>query len=116
MYLKDGREIYECDKFPGYYIDANTGNFCDEQGNYIGGNIDNGDEPGSHAMMIDVPDIVYVSKTGKQYYPKPNKVANIPMDLEKAHQKGLTPSAGYTRFAEKLYKQQLRKLSKSHKK
>lgn len=40
MYLKEGREIYESDRYPGYYIDANTGAFCDERGNYIGGNID----------------------------------------------------------------------------
>lgn len=46
MYLKDGREIYESDRYPGYYIDANTGDFYDERGNYIGGNIDNGDTPG----------------------------------------------------------------------
>ena len=106
MYLKDGREIYECDQFPGYYIDANTGNFCDEQGNLIGGNIDDGDEPGhrGHTVMLEVPDIVYVSKTGKQYYPAPNKTATIPMDKDKADQKGLKPSAGYCKFVEKLYK------------
>ena len=46
MYLENGREIYESDQYPGYFIDANTGNFCDERGNYIGGNIDNGDRPG----------------------------------------------------------------------
>lgn len=46
MYLEDGREIYECDQYPGHYIDANTGAFCDSRGNYIGGNIDNGDKPG----------------------------------------------------------------------
>ena len=46
MYLKDGREIYESDRYPGYYIDANTGDFCDERGNQRGGNIDNGDTPG----------------------------------------------------------------------
>lgn len=51
MYLKDGREIYESDKYPGYYIDADTGAFCDERGNYIGGNIDNGDTPGRKPTM-----------------------------------------------------------------
>lgn len=51
MYLEDGREIYESDKYPGYYIDADTGAFCDEMGNYIGGNIDNGDTPGRKPTM-----------------------------------------------------------------
>ena len=46
MYLNDGREIYECDRFPGYYIEADTGNFCDSHGRLIGGNLDNGDKPG----------------------------------------------------------------------
>lgn len=45
MYLKDGREIYESQKYPGYYIEANTGNYCDEQGNLVGGNEDMGDNP-----------------------------------------------------------------------
>ena len=116
MYLKDGREIYECDEHPGYYIDANTGAFCDEKGNYIGGNIDDGDVPGTNAVMLDVPDIVYVSKTGKQYYPKPNKTATIPMDLDKAHQKGMKPSPSYNKFVEKIYKQHIKKMSKKTKK
>ena len=112
MYLKDGREIYEVDQYPGYYVDANTGNFCDEQGNFIGGNIDNGDKPGGQPMVIDVPDIVYVSKTGKFYYHKPNKTATIPMDIDKAHQKGMKPSLSYCRFAEKLYRKALKAKSK----
>lgn len=29
MYLDNGREIYESDDYPGYYIDADTGAFCD---------------------------------------------------------------------------------------
>lgn len=45
MYLKDGREIYESEKYPGYYIEANTGNYCDEYGNLVGGNEDMGDDP-----------------------------------------------------------------------
>ena len=45
MYLKDGREIYESEKHPGYYIEANTGNYCDEYGNLVGGNEDMGDDP-----------------------------------------------------------------------
>lgn len=52
MYFKDGREIYESDKYPGYYIDANTGAYCDEHGNYIGGNADNGDKPGNHSNNV----------------------------------------------------------------
>lgn len=108
MYLKDGREIIESDKYPGFYIDQANGAWCDSEGNYVGGIADDGDEPGhAKTMIIDVPDIVFVSKTGKQYYPKPNKTANIPIDLDKAHQKGYTPSAGYNKFAERIYKKAL---------
>ncbi len=46
MYLKDGREILESEKHPGYWIEANTGNYCDEYGHLVGGNEDNGDVPG----------------------------------------------------------------------
>ena len=45
MYLPDGREILESEKYPGYYIEADTGNYCDEQGNLVGGNEDMGDNP-----------------------------------------------------------------------
>ena len=116
MYLEDGREIYECEDYPNVFIDANTGQFCDENGNYIGGNIDDGDKPGNNAVMLDVPDIVYISKTGKQYYPKPNKTATIPIDLDKAHAKGLVPSPGYEKFVGKIYKQYIKKMSKKGKK
>lgn len=117
MYLKNGREIIESDKYPGCYIDQSNGAWCDETGEYIGGNADDGDIPGStvKGTILDVPDIVFISKTGKQYYPKPNKTATIPIDLDKAHQKGYTPSAGYQKFAEKLYKQYIKKHSKSKK-
>lgn len=46
MYLKNGREIYESDDYPGVFIDANTGQYCNERGQYIGGNVDMGDTPG----------------------------------------------------------------------
>lgn len=46
MYLKNGREIYESDNYPGVFIDANTGQYCNEKGQYMGGNVDNGDSPG----------------------------------------------------------------------
>ena len=85
MYLKDGREIYESDKYPGYFIDANTGAFCDEDGNYIGGNSDNGDKPGD---KNDSPpsshELVFVSKTGRLFYPRKTKAATIGMDSHAA--------------------------------
>lgn len=114
MYLKDGRGIIESDKFPGYFIDQSNGAWCDEYGNYIGGNSDDGDIPGGQAKgtILDVPDIVYVSKTGKQYYPKPNKTATIPMPLDKAHQKGYTPSAGYQAMVQRIYEKEKRKALK----
>lgn len=114
MYLKDGREIIEDDKHPGYYIDQSNGAWCDEDGNYVGGIADDGDEPGNgHTAILDVPDIVFISKTGKLYYPKPNKTATIPIDKDKADQKGMKPSPSYCKFAEKIYKQYMKKMSKS---
>ena len=91
MYLQDGREIYESEKYPGYYIDANTGNFCDERGNYIGGNIDNGDKPGRRFHN----EIVWITKSGKLYYPKPTKSAATPISISEARSKGYMPSKGY---------------------
>lgn len=114
MYLKDGREIIEDDRHPGYYIDQSNGAWCDEHGNYVGGNADDGDEPGGRrASGPRIPDVVFVSKTGKQYYPKPNKTADIPMSLDTAHKLGLKPSPGYEKFVAKIYKQYIKKMSKS---
>ena len=104
MYLSNGREIYEYDQYPGYYIDANTGNFCDEDGHYIGGNIDNGDKPGGNYISI-CTNIVWVSKTGKQYYPERNKSATIPLPLEEARRRRYKPSAGYKNYIMKKIKQ-----------
>lgn len=95
MYLNNGREIYECDQYPGYYIDANTGAFCDKDGHYIGGNIDNGDKPGRNFNTTFSNVMVYVTKTGKQYYPKKTKTATIAMRLSEAVRKHYKPSAGY---------------------
>ena len=108
MYLENGREIYESDKYPGYYIDADTGDFCDEEGNYIGGNQDNGDKPGRGYQSPFCNKIVYVSKSGKLYYPKKSKTATIPMRLSEAIRKDFRPSRGYISYKEK----ELKKLSK----
>ena len=97
MYLDNGREIYECDQYPGYYIDANTGAFCDEDGRYIGGNIDDGDKPGGSHINICTR-IVWVSKSGKLYYPERNKTATIPLPLEEARRRRYKPSAGYKNY------------------
>ena len=95
MYLEDGREIYESDKYPGYYIDANTGAFCDEEGNYIGGNSDDGDAPGVNREDVE---IVFVTKSGHQYYPMRTKSATISMTLSEARRKRYTPSPGYISY------------------
>ena len=105
MYLDDGREIYESDKYPGYYIDADTGDFCDENGNYIGGNQDNGDSPGSsgfHSIAYAI--IVYVTKSRKLYYPKRTKTAGIPMRLSEAIRKNYKPSRSYLTYQNKQSK------------
>lgn len=96
MYLKDGREIYESDKYPGYYIDANTGAWCDEDGNYIGGNADDGDMPRSKRE-----EVVYVTKSGHQYYPKKTKSACFPMFITEARRRGYTPSPDYISYKHK---------------
>ena len=101
MYLDNGREIYESDKYPGYFIDANTGAFCDEDGNYVGGNVDNGDKTGSSFNTTFRIVMVYVTKTGKQYYPKRTKTATIAMRLSEAVRKHYKPSAGYLTFEAK---------------
>lgn len=116
MYLKDGREIIESDKYPGYFIDQSNGAWCDEHGNYVGGIADDGDAPGhAQTMILDVPDTVFISKTGKQYYPKPNKTANIPIDMDEAHKRGYKPSTGYQKFAERIYRKALKQQAKRKK-
>lgn len=100
MYLQDGREIYESDRYPGYYIDANTGSFCDEKGNYIGGNIDNGDKPGGSRNTYD--EIVWITKSGRQYYPKPTKSATTPISISEARSKMYMPSKGYINYKNKM--------------
>lgn len=115
MYLKDGREIIESDNYPGYYIDQSNGAWCDEEGNYMGGNADDGDVPGGHGRVIDVPDVVFISKTGKQYYPKPNKTASTPITLDEAHNKGYKPSPGYEKFVTKIYQKAIKASSRKKK-
>lgn len=116
MYLKDGREIIESEEYPGYFVDQSNGAWCDETGKYVGGNADDGDIPGStrntKGFILDVPDTVFISKTGKQYYPTPNKTATIAIDKDTADKKGYTPSAGYQKFAMKLYKNAMKAKNK----
>ena len=78
MHLDNGREIYECDKYPGYYIDE-------------------GDEPGGKHIDI-CTGIVYVSKSGKLYYPERNESATIPLPLEEAGRMRYKPSIGYRNY------------------
>lgn len=109
MYLDNGREIYESDDYPGYYIDANTGAFCDEEGNYVRGNADNGDKPGIHFDS----ERVWITKSGRQYYPQRTKTATISISLFDALRKGYKPSAGYISYKDKenrkKYKQNKKK-------
>lgn len=104
MYLNNGREIYKSDDYPDYYIDADTGAFCDEEGNYVGGNVDNGDKPGDGGVYSPFYNmIVWVTKSGKFYYPCRTKTATIPMRLSDAITKDLMPSKGYQTFLEKKF-------------
>lgn len=55
-----------------------------------------------NCQVIEVPDDVYVSSTGKYYYPKPTTKAKIKMDLQEAEDKGIKPSKVYLKFLEKM--------------
>ena len=57
MYLENGDEVIEADN--GRLILANSGAYCDEDGNPTGGCIDN-------------EEYVFVTKSGKSYHTDPN--------------------------------------------
>ena len=60
MYLKNGDEVIEADN--GKLILANSGAYCDEDGNPTGGCIDYED------IEVDEDIKVYVTKTGRVYH------------------------------------------------
>ena len=59
-----------------------------------------------NCQVIEVPDDVYVSSTGKYYYSEPTTKAKIKMDLQEAEDKGIKPSKSYLKFLEKLSEEQ----------
>ena len=59
-----------------------------------------------NCQVIEVPDDVYVSSTGKYYYPAPTTKAKVKMDLQTAEDKGIKPSKSYLKFLEKLAKEE----------
>ena len=59
-----------------------------------------------NCQVIEVPDDVYVSSTGKYYYPEPTTKAKIKRSLEEAEAHGIKPSKSYLKFLEKLAKEQ----------
>lgn len=59
-----------------------------------------------NVQMIDVPDDVYVSSTGKCYYPEPSTKASVKINLNTAEEKGYKPSKAYLKFLEKLADEQ----------
>lgn len=59
-----------------------------------------------NCQVIEVPDDVYVSSTGKYYYLEPTTKAKIKMDLQTAEDKGIKPSKSYLKFLEKLSEEQ----------
>lgn len=67
------------------------------EGHYVGGNIDDGDKPGGNHINICTR-TVWVSKSGKQYYPERNKTATIPLPLEEARRRRYKPSSGYKNY------------------
>ena len=66
-------------------------------------------ENSENAILLEVPDFVWVSKKGKLYYPKKSAMANVEMALETAHSKGFKPSKAYTKFVEKLAQEEKKK-------
>ena len=63
-------------------------------------------EPPENYNGFIIPDDVYVSSTGKFYYPKPITKAKIKIDLQTAEDKGIKPSKLYLKFLEKIAKEQ----------
>lgn len=59
-----------------------------------------------NCQVIEVPDDVYVSSTGKYYYLEPTTKAKVKMPLEEAEEKGLKPSKIYSKFLEKISKEE----------
>jgi len=115
MYLPNGKEVIECDKYPNVYIIAETGDFCDEKGNLVGGNIDNGDKPG-RAAYNNREDVVWITKTGMLYYANKTKSATTCIPLSEALRKGMTASAGYNRLVARAIKNKRREELKMKKK
>ena len=66
-------------------------------------------ENNDNTAILDVPDYVYISETGKVFYPYPTKLAKVKILLEDAYDKKLKPSKVYQMFVEKLYKEQKNK-------
>ena len=52
--------------------------------------------------ILDTPDIVYVNKKGKMYYPTWCKQGTIEIPLDKAVELGYKPSAAYQKFLEDI--------------
>lgn len=59
-----------------------------------------------NVQVLEVPDDVYVSSTGKYYYPFPTSKAKTKMNLEEAEVSGIKPSKVYLKFLEKLSEKQ----------
>lgn len=59
-----------------------------------------------NVQVIDVPDDVYVSSTGRYYYPEPTTKAKVKIELTKAKEKGYKPSKAYIKFLVKCANQQ----------
>lgn len=63
-------------------------------------------ESSENAVILDVPDFVWVSKKGRLYYPRKSAMANVEMALDTAHAKGYKPSKAYQKFVEGIYAEQ----------
>lgn len=61
--------------------------------------LDNGDKLGNSLISCNrQKEVVWITKTGKLFYPKRNKSATIPITIFEARKKGYKPSRGYINF------------------
>ena len=57
-------------------------------------------------IVLDVPDKVWVSFSGKVYYPRPNRKGKIEVTLQQAIDEGYVPSEMYNNFLKQLIEKQ----------
>ena len=65
-------------------------------------------EESDNSVILDVPDYVYISASGKTYQPKATKQATVKIKLEEAEEKGYKPSLAYKKFVKQVYEEYIK--------